>query len=187
MPQALWILVMKYNLSTVHFSVYIHLTLSDNYFGFQKWLADSLFSSMPFISFYSADDFISIHYQTNSQYGNVGGFDVDKPIILILSPMFFDIRWLDNHCGDPRLYQNYNLIALDMRCSGETVSRPSPRHDTWVEAADVALCLLVCHILTWSWPNPHYSTDVAVTTLSRHGSWANLSLRCTTVRSSVRW
>jgi len=32
MPQALWILVIKYNWSTVHF--YIHLTLSDNYFGF---------------------------------------------------------------------------------------------------------------------------------------------------------
>jgi len=103
---------------------------------------------MPFIDLYSTNDFVSIYYKTNSQYGNVGGFDMDKPTILILPPMFFDTQWLDNHWGDPRLYQNFNLVALDMRCSGETVSRPSPRHDTWVEAADVALCHLVCYILT---------------------------------------
>lgn len=104
---------------------------------------------MPFIDLYSTNDFVSIYYKTNSEYGNVGGFDMDKPTILILPPMFFDTQWLDNHWGDPRLYQNFNLIALDMRCSGETVSRPNPRHDTWVEAADVALCHLVCYILTY--------------------------------------
>jgi pimeloyl-ACP methyl ester carboxylesterase len=85
---------------------------------------------------------------TNSQFGNVSGFDPEKPTVLVLHPMFFDTQWLDYHWGDPRLYQNFNLIAFDMRCSGRTVCRPNPRHDTWVEAADVALCHLVCRVLT---------------------------------------
>ncbi|KAJ3566960.1 hypothetical protein NP233_g6666 [Leucocoprinus birnbaumii] len=107
---------------------------------------------MPFVDLHSTDDFASIYYQTNSQFGNVGGFDPEKPTVLILHPMFFDTQWLDYHWGDPRLYKNFNLIALDMRCSGKTVCRSSPRHDTWVEAADVALCHLKlrlppCHVL----------------------------------------
>ncbi|KXN86305.1 hypothetical protein AN958_10167 [Leucoagaricus sp. SymC.cos] len=107
---------------------------------------------MPFVDLFSTDDFVSIYYITNSQFGNVGGFDPQKPTVLILHPTFFDTQWLDYHWGDPRLYKNFNLIAFDMRCSGRTVSRPSTRHDTWVEAADIALCHLKlrlppCHIL----------------------------------------
>ncbi|KAF5363858.1 hypothetical protein D9756_000594 [Leucocoprinus leucothites] len=107
---------------------------------------------MPFVDLHSTDDFASVYYQTNSQFGNVRGFDPEKPTVLILHPMFFDTDWLNYHWGDPRLYKNFNLIAFDMRCSGRTVCRPSPRHDTWVEAADVALCHLKlrlppCHVL----------------------------------------
>ncbi|EKM80253.1 hypothetical protein AGABI1DRAFT_39382 [Agaricus bisporus var. burnettii JB137-S8] len=107
---------------------------------------------MPFIDLHSKDDFVSIFYITNSEFGNVGGFDPEKPTVLILHPVFLDLQWIDNHWGDPRIYQNCNLIAFDMRCSGRSVSRPSARHDNWVEAADIALChmklrLPPCHIL----------------------------------------
>lgn len=98
---------------------------------------------MPFIDLHSKDDFASIFYITNTDFGNVGGFDPEKPTVIILHPMFFDVQWIDNHWGDPRIYQKCNLIAFDMRCSGRSVSRPSARHDTWVEAADIALCHLV--------------------------------------------
>lgn len=102
---------------------------------------------MPYVDLYSKGDFASIFYMTNSPFGNVSGFDPEKPTVLILHPLFLDTQWLDNHWGDPRLYKNYNLIAFDMRCAGRSVCRPSERHDAWVEAADVALCILVRCIL----------------------------------------
>ncbi|KAF9451996.1 alpha/beta-hydrolase [Macrolepiota fuliginosa MF-IS2] len=107
---------------------------------------------MPYVDLYSKDDFVSICYVTNSAFGNVSGFNPEKPTVLILHPLFLDTQWLENHWGDPRFYDGCNLIAFDMRCSGRSVCRPSGRHDTWVEAADIALCLLKlrlppCHIL----------------------------------------
>lgn len=103
---------------------------------------------MPFIDLHSKDDFVSIFYITNSEFGNVGGFDPEKPTVLILHPVFLDLQWIDNHWGDPRIYQNCNLIAFDMRCSGRSVSRPSARHDNWVEAADIALCHMVSCVVS---------------------------------------
>lgn len=103
---------------------------------------------MPFVDLHSSDDFASVYYITNSLFSNVGGFDSEKPTVLILHGMFLDTQWLDYHWGDPRLFKNFNLIAFDMRCAGRSVCRPSPRHDTWVEAADIALCHQVCRTLT---------------------------------------
>lgn len=119
--------------------------------GLQGWRLSCLSASMPFVDLHNKDDFASIFYVTNSEFGNVGGFDPEKPTVIILHPMFLDTQWLDNHWGDPRIYKNCNLIAFDMRCAGRSVSRPNARHDTWVEAADIALCHLVrriCDIAT---------------------------------------
>lgn len=98
---------------------------------------------MPYVDFGSEDDYASIFYTTNSYYGNVGGFNPENPTIVVMHPTFLDTTWLDNHFGDPRLNDNYNLIAFDMRCVGRSVSRHSGKHDSWVEAADLAFCAQV--------------------------------------------
>jgi pimeloyl-ACP methyl ester carboxylesterase len=98
---------------------------------------------MPYLDFESADDYVSIFYTTSTVQGNVGGFNPNLPTIVILHPAFLDSSWLSNQFGDPRLYEHYNLIAFDMRVCGRSSSRPSGRHDTWVEAADLALCFQV--------------------------------------------
>ncbi|TFK43302.1 Alpha/Beta hydrolase protein [Crucibulum laeve] len=107
---------------------------------------------MPYVDLHSADDYASIYYTTSAPCSNVGGFDPEKPTIIILHPLFLDSSWLDNHLGDPRLYTQFNMIAFDMRVSGRSSSRPSGKHDSWVDAADIALChqrlqLPPCHIL----------------------------------------
>ncbi|KAG2013394.1 hypothetical protein CC2G_010312 [Coprinopsis cinerea AmutBmut pab1-1] len=106
---------------------------------------------MPYVDLYSRNDYASIYYTTSAPFNNVGGFDPDKPTILILHPMLLDSTWLQNQFGDPRLYNNYNLIAIDMRSSGESTCTPSGKRDSWVDAADIALChqtlnLPPCHV-----------------------------------------
>jgi len=95
---------------------------------------------MPYVDLHSADDYASIYYSTNSIRSNVSGFDPEKPSIIILHPLFLDSTWLDNQFGDPRLNEGFNLIAFDMRVCGRSTCRPTGRHDSWVEAADLAFC-----------------------------------------------
>lgn len=107
---------------------------------------------MPYVDLYSSDDYASIYYRTSSDYGHVSGFDPDKPTIMILHPMFLDCTWLECQFGDPRLCDNYNLIAFDMRTVGRSKCHPNPKHDSWTDAADIALChqmlqLPPCHVL----------------------------------------
>ncbi|TFK21839.1 alpha/beta-hydrolase [Coprinopsis marcescibilis] len=107
---------------------------------------------MPYVDLYSSDDYASIYYRTTSNYDNVGGFDPDKPTLMILHPLLLDSTWLDNQLGDPRLYLHYNIIAFDMRSMGQSNCKPSAKHDSWVDAADLGLCCLrlhlpPCHIL----------------------------------------
>lgn len=99
---------------------------------------------MPYVDLYCSDDYASIYYTTNTPCGNVGGFDAEKPTIIILHPLFLDSTWLDQQFGDPRLNDQYNLVAFDLRTCGRSTCRPSGRHDSWVEAADLALCHQVC-------------------------------------------
>jgi hypothetical protein len=99
---------------------------------------------MPFVDLLSTDDFASIYYTTNSVFGNVGGFDPEKPTVCILHPTFLDSSWLYPQFNDPRLDSEYNLIAFDMRVSGKSECRHSGRHDSWVDAADLAYCAQVC-------------------------------------------
>lgn len=101
---------------------------------------------MPSVDLYGADDFASIFYCTSTTLGNVGGFDPSKPTLAIIHPEFMDVTWLDNHFGDPRLYENYNLIAFDLRVAGRSTCRPSGRHDSWVDAADLAFCFQKLHL-----------------------------------------
>lgn len=95
---------------------------------------------MPYVDLYSSDDYASIYYRTSSTYGHVSGFDPEKPTIMILHPMFLDSTWLECQFGDPRLCDNYNLIAFDMRTVGRSKCHPNSKHDSWVDAADIALC-----------------------------------------------
>ncbi|KAJ6516299.1 Alpha/Beta hydrolase protein [Mycena sanguinolenta] len=95
---------------------------------------------MPFVDLHSTDDFASIYYTTNSLFGNVGGFDPEKPTVCILHPTFLDSTWLHQQFNDPRLDSEFNLIAFDMRVAGKSECRNSGKHDSWVDAADLAFC-----------------------------------------------
>ncbi|KAJ6627415.1 alpha/beta-hydrolase [Mycena sp. CBHHK59/15] len=95
---------------------------------------------MPFVDLHSTDDYASIHYTTNTLFGNVGGFDPKKPLICILPPTFLDVSWLHPQFNDPRLDADYNIIAFDMRVIGRSTCRYSGKHDSWVDAADLAFC-----------------------------------------------
>ncbi|KAH9482457.1 hypothetical protein JR316_0004557 [Psilocybe cubensis] len=101
---------------------------------------------MPFVDIHSADDYASIYYFTNTTYSNVGAFDPEKPTVVVLHPVFLDSTWLDTQLGDPRLHKNFNLIAFDMRSSGKSICRPNPAHDSWVDAADLAICFQRLHL-----------------------------------------
>lgn len=107
---------------------------------------------MPFVDLHSTDDYATIFYRTNTSNGNVGGFDAGLPSLILLHPLLLDSSWLDQQFGDPRLSSNYNMIAFDMRSAGRSSCRSSGRHDSWVDAADLAHChqtlhLPPCHIL----------------------------------------
>ncbi|KAF9535016.1 alpha/beta-hydrolase [Crepidotus variabilis] len=107
---------------------------------------------MPFVDIHSSDDYVAIHYVTNTNFSNVSGLNPDKPTLVILHPAFLDSSWIDLQMNDENLGVHYNIVAFDMRSSGRSSSRPSGRHDTWVDAADLALCfqklhLPPCHIL----------------------------------------
>ncbi|KAF7330780.1 Proteophosphoglycan ppg4 [Mycena venus] len=95
---------------------------------------------MPFVDLHSSDDFASIYYTTNSFFGNVAGFDPEKPTVCMLHPTFLDSSWLHPQFNDPRLDSEFNLIAFDMRVAGKSECRTSGKHDGWVDAADLAFC-----------------------------------------------
>lgn len=99
---------------------------------------------MPYIDIPSRDDYVSIWYITNSDHGNVGSFDPGRPTCILLHPLFLDSSWLIRHFDDPRLSQDYNLIAFDQRTCGRSRCRPSQWHDSYVDAADIAM---VCQAL----------------------------------------
>lgn len=95
---------------------------------------------MPYVDLYSNDDYARIHYKTNTLFNNVGGFDPEKPTVVILHPNFLDSTWVHNQFSDLRLDDGFNLIAFDMRVNGRSRARPSGRHDSWTDAADLAFC-----------------------------------------------
>lgn len=98
---------------------------------------------MPFVDFHSKVDYAAIFYTTNTPFMNVSSFDPEKPSVVILHPAFLDISWVDLQLGDSRLDSNYNIVAFDSRTSGKSNCRLSGRHDSWVDAADLAFCFQV--------------------------------------------
>lgn len=74
---------------------------------------------------------------------NVSSFDPEKPSVVVLHPAFLDLSWVDLQLKDSRLDSGYNIIAFDSRTSGRSICRLSGRHDSWVDAADLAFCFQV--------------------------------------------
>ena len=101
-------------------------------------------SPMPYVDLVSSDDYVSIWYTTNSRHNSVSTFDPTKPTIILLHPFSLDSSWLGHTIGDPRLDEDYNMIAFDLRFSGKTIERPNARLDCWVQAADLAFACEVC-------------------------------------------
>lgn len=98
---------------------------------------------MPYVDLVSSDDYASIWYFAQTPNGNVGGFDPEKPTIILLHPLFLDSTWLHPQLDDQRLYGSYNLVVFDTRSTGKSLSRYNGRHDLWVGAADLALAIQV--------------------------------------------
>lgn len=98
---------------------------------------------MPYVDIAQGNDFASLWYITNSPTGHVSSFDPDKSTVILLHPFFLDSTWLDTQFGDPRLNEDYNLIAFDQRAAGRTLSRPNGKQDSWTDAADLAFA---CHV-----------------------------------------
>ena len=98
---------------------------------------------MPTVDLHSRADYASIYYATNTPHYNVSGFDPEKPTLVMLHPAFLDSTWMDLQVNDSRLQAHYNIIVFDMRSSGKSTCRPSGRHDSWVDAADLAFCFQV--------------------------------------------
>ncbi|KIJ25199.1 hypothetical protein M422DRAFT_193778 [Sphaerobolus stellatus SS14] len=96
---------------------------------------------MPFVQVTSH---IVLHYIINTSDNDVAKFDYSKSTILFMHPTALDVTWLSDYFEDPRLTDNYNLIAFDQRNSGKTQTPYSgkfsymhTKRDSYVEAADL--------------------------------------------------
>lgn len=101
---------------------------------------------MPYLNFESDDDYVSLWYNTNVSFNNVGSFDPDRPTLLLFHPTLLDTQWLTHHFADPRLSGSYNMIAFDMRVAGRSSCRPTGRSDFWVQAADIGRAHHMLHL-----------------------------------------
>lgn len=142
---------------------------------------------MPYVDLHSQPNFASIFYTTNSQFKNVGGFCPNKPTVIILHPLFLDSTWLSLQFADPRLSGPYNLIAFDMRSCGQSSCRLNPRHDSWVDAADLALCFQVCTKLRERNRNSILGVEVASSAKSYSCFRSHICKLCPTVCCFVRY
>ena len=98
---------------------------------------------MPYIDLLHPSDAVSIWYTSSSRLGTVNSLHPDKPTIVMLHPLYLNSSWLWAQMDDPRLNSSYNIVAFDTRTSGKSMSAPSGMYDTWVQAADLALCFQV--------------------------------------------
>ncbi|KAI0303936.1 alpha/beta-hydrolase [Russula brevipes] len=117
---------------------------------------------MPYVDIAQGNDFASLWYITNSPTGHVSSFDPDKPTVILLHPFFLDSTWLDTQFDDPRLNEDYNLIAFDQRAAGRTLSRPNGKQDAWTDAADLAFA---CHAL-WVPPAHVWASETTAANLA---------------------
>ncbi|KAG8973452.1 hypothetical protein FRB90_009924, partial [Tulasnella sp. 427] len=91
---------------------------------------------MPFLDL--PRDKISIWYTTNLRNDSIANLDRNKPTLLILHGMFLNTRFLAPQFNDPRLSDNFNLIAYDAMSCGKTKNPVSPQNDLWCQAALIA-------------------------------------------------
>lgn len=98
---------------------------------------------MPYIDLLHPSDAVSIWYISSSRLGTVNSLRPDIPTIVMLHPLYLNSSWLWSQMDDPRLNSSYNIVAFDTRTSGKSMSAPSGMYDTWVQAADLALCFQV--------------------------------------------
>jgi pimeloyl-ACP methyl ester carboxylesterase len=131
---------------------------------------------MPFVDLVSKDDHVSLWYITNSPLGTIGAFDPSKPTILMLHPFMLDSSWLTMHMQDPRLDTKYNIVAFDMRSCGRSRCRSSGAHDSWVDAADLAMAHSVCAIVFIRVDNHHHHSHLADNRTHTHGIYQLLGL-----------
>jgi len=99
--------------------------------------------AMPYVDLLHPSDAVSIWYTSSSRLGTVNSLQPEKPTIVILHPLYLNSSWLWAQMDDHRLNSSYNMIAFDTRTSGKSMSAPSGMYDTWVQAADLALCFQV--------------------------------------------
>ena len=99
---------------------------------------------MPYVDLLHPTDAVSIWYISSSRLRTVNSLPKDKPTIVMLHPLYLNSSWMWGQIDDPRLNSAFNIIAFDTRTSGKSMSTPSGLYDTWVQAADLALCLQVC-------------------------------------------
>lgn len=125
--------------------------------------------AMPYIDLLHPFDAVSIWYTASSRLGTVNSLQPDKPTIVMLHPLYLNSSWLWGQMDDPRLNSAFNMIAFDTRTSGKSMSTPSGMYDTWVQAADLALCFQVC----WAPSPPRFPcSDFARVFLSASSIWA---------------
>lgn len=98
---------------------------------------------MPYVDLLHPADAVSIWYISSSRLGTVNSLNPEKPTIVMLHPLYLNSSWLWGQMDDPRLNSTYNIVAFDTRTSGKSISTPSGMYDTWVQAADLALCFQV--------------------------------------------
>ncbi|KDQ12816.1 hypothetical protein BOTBODRAFT_56608 [Botryobasidium botryosum FD-172 SS1] len=147
---------------------------------------------MPFVEI-PADN-IRLYYRTNLHRDDVSRIDPRKPTIIFLHGLFLDSTFIPQF-SDRRLNSNFNLIAFDLLSCGFTSNPVRPDHDTWVEAAIIALGhealqLPPCHIfatqiiaistalrLTMLYPEKCLSLSLCGASCPTDLSWAQTTLR----------
>lgn len=113
--------------------------------------------AMPYIDLLHPSDVVSIWYISSSRLGTVNSLQPDKPTIVMLHPLYLNSSWVWGQMDDPRLNSAFNIIAFDTRTSGKSMSTPSGMYDTWVQAADLALCFQVSRASNPpKFPRPHF-------------------------------
>ncbi|KZT57890.1 hypothetical protein CALCODRAFT_263528 [Calocera cornea HHB12733] len=81
---------------------------------------------------------VALWYRTNMEmYNGKLRWDAQRPIILLLQGTL-STPFLSRQFDDPTLDNTFNLVAFDVRSTGETKNPLDARRDTWVDAADLA-------------------------------------------------
>ncbi|KAH9824391.1 Alpha/Beta hydrolase protein [Melampsora americana] len=66
----------------------------------------------------------------------------EKPWLLSLHPVFLDLTFAEPYVeGKGDLLERFNIIMIDFRCHGRTISKVSPCCDLWSLATDLAIAL----------------------------------------------